>query len=98
MYARDRSLLLGRAGVATYRSAADFDDVHIAATPSLRLLTKEWNLGEEDFARPFTEIGGNWQVQRNESGDTTGLAQLDASRSAFAFIGAPVRNQEIEAS
>jgi hypothetical protein len=99
--ATDRSLPHGRAGLATFRAAADFDDVHVAAAEPLRLLTKEYFGGEfgpgEDFARPFTERGGDWQVQRDEFGNLAGFAQRDPSASAFAYIGAPVRNQEIEA-
>jgi hypothetical protein len=100
-YATDRSLPHGRAGLATYRAAADFDDVYIAAAEQLRLLTKEYHGGPdfpgEDYGRPFTEIGSGWQVQRDESGTLAGYAQRDTSRSAAAVIGAPVRNQDVEA-
>jgi hypothetical protein len=94
-YAIDKSLPHGRAGLATNRAGADFDNVRIAGTGPLLLLRKTYDRNDGspvDAGRPFTELGGDWQVQDR------GLVQSDASGMAFAFIGAPVRNQEIEAA
>ena len=43
----------------------------------------------------MTEVGGDWQVQQDASGDPVALSQTDASGSALAFTGTPVENQEI---
>lgn len=94
--ATDRSLSIGRAGLATFQARADFDDVHVAATTeAVLLLTKDYLNYGGDYTRPMTEVGGNWQVQQNEFGDPIALSQVDASGSALAFTGTPVENQEI---
>ena len=94
--ATDRSLSNGRAGLATFHARADFDDVHVAATPeAVILLEKDYLKDGGDNTRPMTEVGGNWQVQQNESGDPVALSQTDAGGDARSFTGTPVENQEI---
>jgi hypothetical protein len=96
--ATDRSLSTGRAGLATFQARADFDDVHVAATTEpFVLLAKDYRGTGPDDTRPMTEVGGNWQVQQDASGDPVALSQTDASGSAVAFTGVPVENQEIAA-
>ena len=92
--ATDRSLSTGRAGLATFQARADFDEVHVAATTEPVVLLDYLNDGV-DHTRPMTKVGGNWQVQNNESGDPVALSQTDASGSALSFTGTPVENQEI---
>jgi len=94
--ATDRSLGTGRAGLATFHARADFDDVHVAATTeAVVLLAKDYRGIGPDDTRPMTEVGGNWQVQQDASGDPVALSQTDASGSTRAFTGTPVENQEI---
>jgi hypothetical protein len=99
--AADRSLPHGRAGLATFRAGADFDDVHVAAAGRRTLLVKEYLPQESptrfDLARPFSRISGDWQYRFDVNGWINGFQQRDPSRSAFAFVGGQVRNQEIEA-
>jgi hypothetical protein len=94
--ATDRSLSIGRAGLATFQARADFDDVHVAGTTEpFFLLQKDYLNTEDDGTRPMTEVGGNWQIERDEFGNPVALQQTDASGSALAFTGTPVENQEI---
>jgi len=94
--ATDRSLSMGRAGLATFHARADFDDVHVAVTTEpVLLLAKDYIKYGGDHTRPMTEVGGNWQVQQDELGNPVALSQTDASGSAIAFTGTPVENQEI---
>jgi hypothetical protein len=96
--ATDRSLSTGRAGLVTFQARADFDDVHVAATTEpFLLLAKDYRGVGRDDTRPMTQVGGNWQVQQDASGDPVALSQTDASGSALAFTGTPVENQDITA-
>lgn len=93
--ATDTTLRHGRAGLATYRTRADFDDVHFTATVPINLVLKDADTYGFDFGRPFTERGGNWQVEENEEGDAIALSQLDLGGYALATIGTPVATQDI---
>jgi hypothetical protein len=94
--ATDRSLSTGRAGLATFAARADFDDVHVAATTEpFLLLAKDYRGVGPDTTRPMTQVGGNWQVLQDASGDPVALSQTDASGSALSLTGTPVENQEI---
>jgi hypothetical protein len=90
----DRTLRHGRAGFATYRARADFDDVHVAATERTILMAKDYDSGFV-YSRPFTELGGDWQEPQDEYGEPIKLSQLDKSGYAFAITGTPVESQEI---
>ena len=96
--ASDSALRRGRAGLATFLTRADFDDVHAAATPEpVTLLETNYPRIGYDYSRPYTEIGGLWRViHDSSSGTNIGTAQLDISGSALAINGVEVRNQEIE--
>jgi hypothetical protein len=92
---RDDALPRGRAGLATFQTRADFDDVLVASTEKLSLMEKDWFSYGYDFGRPFTEIGGDWRAIEDEWGTPLGFSQVDVRGAAFAVIGTPVRNQEI---
>ncbi len=91
----DRTLRHGRAGIATFQARADFDDVNVSAAETISVMEKDWLAYGYDVGRPFTELGGDWQLVEDEWGTILGLFQLDPSGSAVAVAGAPVENQEI---
>ena len=93
----DRSLTRGRAGLATFRAAADFDDVHIAATAPRQLLRNQYLPSAGYNIAEFDHIGRGW-VLYEPDGQIHGLRQTDPNRSAYAFIGGHVRNQETDVS
>jgi hypothetical protein len=98
----DRTAPRGRAGLVTYHAAADFDEVLVNASGTTRLLAKRFMPDADIPARPvgreFSRIGGDWQYVAPDAWSLEGYQQRDPSRSAFAFIGAQVRNQEIDVS
>ena len=89
----------GRAGLASFQTRSDFDNVYVAAAPApVPLMEKDFPRFGNDTSQPFTEIGGDWQVIRDEAANANiGIGQLDDSGRALAFNGVPVRNQEIVA-
>jgi hypothetical protein len=98
----DRSLPRGRAGLATYHAAADFDQVEIAGAGKATLLYKrfipDFDTAATRTGRDFETIGGDWQYFEPAPCCINGYQQRDPNRSAFAFIGGVVRNQEIDVS
>ncbi len=97
----DNSLAHGRAGVATFMSRADFDDVNVAAADNYSLFSRYWGFGGSDFESDLDELSGRWQVLEisdDEESALVGLAQLDTSGDARAVIGVPVANQDIYAN
>jgi len=48
------------------------------------------------FGRPFTELGGNWEI--TGEADPEGLSQTDPGVLAFAYNGVPVGDQVIRAN
>ena len=93
--ARDTSLRHGRAGLATFQTRADFDDVLVDATEPIFFQQKAYVPGYSDYSRPFTELGGRWELVSDGFGGFAGLAQVDVNASALAFGGTPVENQEV---
>jgi hypothetical protein len=93
----DSSLPRGRAGLATWRARADFDNVHIASAIPYFLFFREWGPLGSEFEPVLTTLGGDWQVPVDEEGNTTGLMQVDLSGDARAYIGTPVANQDVYA-
>ena len=91
----DSTLRQGRAGVATFNTRADFDDVRFTATDPITLAVKDADSYGFDFGRPFTERGGNWQVQQGEEGEAIAVSQLDVGGYALATLGTPVESQDI---
>ncbi len=96
-YATDTALSHGRAGLATFKARADFDDVHLAATDRMSLLENDYSAYGAIHSRDFTQVGGNWHVPLDEQSNNSGLVQSDVSGDAVAYIGIPVANQEIQA-
>jgi len=92
---RDASLRQGRVGLATFQARADFDDVLAGATDRIFLLSKAYVSGYSDYSRPFTELGGRWELVSDGHGSFAGLAQTDVNASALAFGGTPVENQDV---
>lgn len=90
----DSSLTHGRAGLATWRSRADFDNVHVAAAPEYALYSRDHSVTGSDYDFDMIIEGGTWRLLE-EDGYLMGVQQQDASVSAVARIGAPVRNQSI---
>jgi hypothetical protein len=95
----DRELRPGRAGLATFQTRTDFDNVYVTAIPApVSLMEKDFPRVGHDSSEPFTQIGGDWRVIWDEVANTNiGIAQLDASGRTLAFNGVPVRNQKIVA-
>jgi hypothetical protein len=98
----DPSARRGRAGLVTYHAGADFDEVLVNTAGPTTLLSK-WFLSDSDIparreGREFSRIGGDWQYIEPSPDILEGYQQRDPGRSAFAFIGTPVRNQEIDVS
>lgn len=89
----------GRAGLATFQTRTDFDNVYVTATPApFPLMEKDFRRGDYYLSDSFTEIGGDWRVILDDVGNTLlGIAQLDDSGRTLAFNGVPVRNQKIVA-
>lgn len=100
--ASDPSARSGRAGLATYHAAADFDEVVINTAGPTALLSKRFVDDADNFARrtgrEFSRIGGDWQYVEPSPNYLDGYQQRDPGRSAFAFIGTQVRNQELDVS
>jgi hypothetical protein len=97
----DRSLPHGRAGLATWRARADFDDVYVAGTSEYGLQNRAWGWAGHNVDVDLTTAGGNWQVpwhEQEDPEDTTyplELRQLDMSGDARAYTGTPVGNMDI---
>jgi hypothetical protein len=96
----DNMMPRGRVGLATYRAGADFDDVVISSAGDTDLLRKRFmpdaDVPAQRVGREFSRIGGDWQYIEPFPNQFEGYQQRDPNRSAIAFIGAPVRNQEID--
>ncbi|MES1263954.1 MAG: hypothetical protein ABUL69_06325, partial [Peristeroidobacter soli] len=97
--AADRESRPGRAGLATFQTRTDFDNVYVSTIPApFSLMVNDFPRWGFPTSEPFTEIGGDWRVIWDEVANTNiGIAQLDASGRTLAFNGVPVRNQKIVA-
>jgi hypothetical protein len=95
----DRALVPGRTGLATFQTRTDFDNVYVTTTSTpVPLMEKDYPRWGNDLSQPFTQIGGQWDVLRDDEANVNiGIVQQDAGGSALAFNGTPVRNQEIVA-
>ncbi|MES1262853.1 MAG: hypothetical protein ABUL69_00755, partial [Peristeroidobacter soli] len=93
----DQYLAGGRAGLATFHAAADFDNVHVAATaprPLVRSVYSPNHPGPGPYGAALDTVGGNWESFNGIVPNV--LRQTDFNRTAFAFTGGQVRNQEID--
>ena len=95
--AQDKTFTHGRAGLATFQTRADFDNVHAAGTDSLTLLDKYF-YSQPVNGQDFTENGGHWQLLKDAQQNNAGFAQTDPAAYALAHIGVPVENQEVDAT
>jgi hypothetical protein len=94
--ADDTTFTHGRAGLATFQTRADFDNVRIAGNNSVGLLYNDFVLGPFNDQN-FTEVGGQWQEQKDAQNHNAGFAQLDSTVYALASTGVPLENQQIDA-
>ena len=60
--ANDTTFSRGRAALLTYRARADFDNVYASPTAPLNVNFNDWVFYWYGFGRPFTELGGNWEI------------------------------------
>lgn len=88
LIAHDSQIARGRAALLTYRARADFDNVYASATPPVNLNYNDWVFYWYGFGRPFTEIGGNWEITGQN--DPEGLSQTTTTALALAFNGVGV--------
>ena len=87
----------GPAALITDEAAADFDNVHVAATEPFTLLEKDYSRTGPINGQDFKIKGGNWQVLPDQGSNDSGLAQTNPNvGTALATIGVPVENQEID--
>ncbi len=92
----DTTFRQGRAGLATFQTRADFDNVFVAGTQPVSLLYKEFDY--HPGGRDFTEEGGNWQQLKDAQQNDVGFAQTDPTVYALAHIGVPIENQQVDAT
>jgi hypothetical protein len=92
----DATFTHGRAGVASFQTRADFDNIQLSGTRPVPLLFKEFNyhVNGQDFA----QSGGHWQQMQDAQQNNTGFAQLDPKVYALAYIGVPIENQQVDAT
>jgi hypothetical protein len=97
----DTTFTHGRAGLVTFQTRADFDNVHVAGTEQeiFPLYSKFYDNGYPITGPYFTKIGGRWVVLKDPQDSTVsrGLAQQNPVGDALGYIGVPVENQAVSA-
>jgi hypothetical protein len=97
--ARDTTFTHGRAGLATFQTRADFDNVHVSGTEQqvFPLYSKFYDTGYPITGPYFTKVGGRWEVLKDPQDSTVsrGLAQQNPVGDALGYIGVPVENQYV---
>ncbi|HEY6124381.1 MAG TPA: hypothetical protein VIV63_07000, partial [Steroidobacteraceae bacterium] len=93
--ANDTSFSRGRAALLTYRARADFDNVVASPTAPLNVNFNDWVSYWYGFGRPFTEVGGNWEITGQENPE--GLSQTNTTDLAYAINGVATDTQVIRA-
>lgn len=84
----------GRVGVATYRAAADFDNVMVTPTPRTSMRESRFYAGE---AVPWETSGtGMWRGEDDESGYR--IAQISTTGEARVTTGVPTTEQSVIAN
>jgi len=91
--ATDTTFSHGRAALLTYRARADFDNVSASPVAPLNINFNDWVSYWYGFGRPFTELGGNWEITGQE--DPEGLSQTTTTSLAFAINGVATEDQVI---
>jgi hypothetical protein len=92
--ATDRSLSMGRAGLATFHARADFDDVHVAATTEPVLLLAKVSRGVGVTSNPHDR----GRRQRRQQMRLRSCSCRRPRAVALSPTGTPVENQEIISS
>jgi hypothetical protein len=90
--ARDSQLTHGRAGVLSYRAAADFDNVIVAPAP----LATIWTQNQGEVCNPLCANRGPWSYGGGQwawTGEGV-LHQSVMTGSTRAFVGAPTSNKD----
>lgn len=93
--ANDTTFSHGRAALITNRTRADFDNVSATPTAPLNINFNDWVFYWYGFGRPFTELGGNWEITGQE--DPEGLSQTNTDDLALAVNGVATEDQVISA-
>ena len=94
--ANDTTFSHGRAALLTYRARADFDNVFASPTAPLNVNFNDWVFYWYGFGRPFTELGGNWEITGQQ--DPEGMSQTTTTGLALAYNGVAIDNQVIRAN
>ena len=94
--ANDTTFSRGRAALLTYRARADFDNVYASPTAPLNVNFNDWVFYWYGFGRPFTELGGNWEITGQQ--DPEGMSQTTTTGLALAYNGVATENQVIRAN
>ena len=94
--ANDTTFSHGRAALITYRARADFDNVYASPTAPLNVNFNDWVFYWYGFGRPFTELGGNWEITGQQ--DPEGMSQTTTTGLALAYNGVATENQVIRAN
>jgi hypothetical protein len=90
----DKTFSHGRAGVATFQTRADFDELSLSGTEGTYVyLDNAFNAQSHVIpGRSMTKVGGTWANQYAR-GDYTGISQQNPRGDALAHIGVPIENQ-----
>ncbi len=95
----DTTLTHGRAGLASFQTRADFDDVHIAGAAFGNFFLFRDEIQDDTGAtvdgKTFSTAGGRWVKQFADRGYYTGISQENPAGDALAYVGVPVENQFI---
>ncbi|HEU5134519.1 MAG TPA: hypothetical protein VFU13_05185 [Steroidobacteraceae bacterium] len=94
--ANDTTFSRGRAALLTYRARADFDNVYASPTAPLNVNFNDWVFYWFGFGRPFTELGGQWEITGQQ--DPEGMSQTTTTGLALAYNGVATENQVITAN
>jgi len=94
--ANDTTFSHGRAALIAYRARADFDNVFASPTAPLNINFNDWVFYWYGFGRPFTELGGNWEITGQN--DPEGLSQTTTTDLALAVNGVATLDQVITAN
>lgn len=90
---RDASHSQGQAGLMTYKTRADYDNVIVSPTPQLTLFADRFDL----YVPGLWDLEGESWEQRNDVSTEPLLAQTSTSGTSRAIVGIPVADQVVQA-
>jgi hypothetical protein len=93
LFAHDTQLTHGKAALLTNRARADFDNVYASPTASVNINYNDWVFYWYGFGRPFTTLGGNWQITGQD--DPEGMSQTTTTGLALAYNGVGVVDDQM---